>query len=517
VKPATVCGLAIAAGMFAAASICYGEGDGDLWWQRQLGELVLTSHALPATLGSATFSAPGAAWIPHEWIFATLWALANRCNVEILFRMGCAGLGFLTILIQAVRSSAASPRAQLVALSLVVCALMPSFGVRAQIVGWPLLALVMLALESGPRRAWFALPLAVVWYNLHASGLILPVIVLVHGIGQTIETRRLRTLVSPLALAAACGLASLATPFGSALPRFALSWSANSATALIVEWAPASFDKISMLAGMLIVAALLVVGELRGARLNWAQRLLALVLFAATMQHIRNLGLFCVVAGPWAAASLDVLLPSSWRVKPQGWRNDAGLAIVGICLAIGLVVLRERIPIVPLGAGPAVARLTALHAPLRVACEDFSWCSRFAADDRVQVLLDGRTDAYPAAVFADFRQMARGDALPVFARWRINAAVVHEKGALARTLTGAGWKMLRAAEPQVYLRPSGSAVKRRPPPAASARIADAGAQSEPPNCARSPLGRDDDRSHHGFVADPVGIRRLEDEPGRLGH
>jgi hypothetical protein len=444
--------LAIGAGLFAAASAAYGEGDGDLWWQRQLGELVLNSHVLPATLGAATFSAPGATWIPHEWIFATLWALANRCGVEVLFRLGCAVLGFVTIVVATLRSRAASPRSRMVMLVLVTCALMPSFGVRAQVVGWPLLALVMLALESGPRRAWLALPLAIVWYNLHASGLILPVIVLVYGAGQTIETRRLTTFVSPLLLAAACALASLATPFGSALPQFALSWSANPATALIVEWAPASLDKASMLAGFLIVAVLLAVGELRGARLTWSQRFLALALFAATMQHIRNLGLFCVVAGPWAAASLDVILPRNLLAKPQGWRNDAGLAVVGIGMAIGLVVLRAHLPIEPIGAGPAVARLTALHVPLRVACEDFSWCSRFAADGQVQVLLDGRTDAYPAAVFADFRRVARGDALPVFARWRVDAALVHEKGALARELTAAGWTMLRAGEPRAYIR-----------------------------------------------------------------
>jgi hypothetical protein len=470
VKPATVCGLAIVAGLFAAASVGYGEGDGDLWWQRQLGEIVLTRHALPTTLGSATFSAPGAAWIPHEWIFATLWALANRAGAEIWFRIGCAALGFLTLAVEAVRSRAAGPRARLVMLLLVACALMPSFGLRAQVLGWPMLALVMLALESGPRRAWLALPVAVVWYNLHASGLILPLIVLIYGAGRLIETRRPVSILSPLALAAACGLASLATPFGSALPRFAISWSANPATALIYEWAPASFDKLSILAGVLIIAALLVAGEFRGARLSWPQRLLALALFAATLQHIRNLGLFCVVAGPWAAASLDGLLPSRLRLKPGGWRNDADLAIVGICLAIGLVVLRTRIPITPVGAGSAVARLTALHAPLRVACEDFSWCSRFAADDRVQVLLDGRTDAYPAAVFADFRQMARGDALPVFARWRIDAAVVHEEGRLARTLSSAGWTLLRRGEPRVYVRP-GAFVHERSLPASGSRIA----------------------------------------------
>lgn len=42
--------------------------DGDLFWQRQLGEFVLQNHAIPTMLGSDVFSVPGAPWTPHEWL-----------------------------------------------------------------------------------------------------------------------------------------------------------------------------------------------------------------------------------------------------------------------------------------------------------------------------------------------------------------------------------------------------------------------------------------------------------------
>jgi hypothetical protein len=238
-----------------------------------------------------------------------------------------------------------------------------------------------------------------------------------------------------------------------ALPRFAIAWSTNSATSLIQEWAPASPDKVLILAGVSLIALLLVAGELRGARLTWSQRLLAILLFAATMLHIRNLALFAIVAGPGVAGALDVLLPAHNSPDRRTWRRDGGLAALAVAAALGLIILHARGPLDAGGVGPAVADLTALHTPLRVACEDFSWCSRFAGDTRVQVLLDGRTDAYPATVFADYRRMGRGDPLPVFARWRINAALVHANGAAARVLRARGWKRLRSAEPQVYLRP----------------------------------------------------------------
>ncbi len=449
---AIVWALAAVGGLFLSGVFGLNTGDGDLSWQRQLGEAVLRTHRFPGTLGPATFSAPNARWIPHEWVFATLWALAGRWHGEQFFRVGCAALGLLTFIIQARRSRGAARPARVLMLVIVAGALSPVFGLRAHVLGWPLLALLMLALESGPRRAWFALPIAIAWYNLHASALIVPCIVIIDGIGRMIEHGRLTTMLSRLALAAACALGSLATPFGLALPRFALAWSSNSATGLIYEWAPASPDKILVLFGSLVIAGLLVAGECRGARLTWPQRLLALALFAATMLHIRNLSLFCIVTGPWAAYSLAALLPRRSALPWRGWRSDGGLVGIALVGAIGFVILRLRVPVAAAAAEPAVADLMALHGPLRVACEDFSWCSGFAGDSNVRVFLDGRTDAYPDEIFADYRRILRGDALPVFARWHVDAAIVHAKGLVAPELRAAGWELLRSGEPQVYVR-----------------------------------------------------------------
>ncbi len=453
-NPAVVCGLVVAAGMFVGAAISYGGGDGDLWWQRQLGEAVLQFHSLPTRLGPATFSAPDARWIPHEWIFATVWAAARRVGAETLFSLGCAGLATLTLVIEAIRPARATPRARAIVVIVTAIALGPSFGLRAQVVGWPFLALVMLALEAGPRRAWLAVPITIAWDNLHGSGLVVPVIILVDGLGKLMQARRAAALVAPLALATACALASLATPFGPAFPRFVVAWSANPATTLIYEWAPASPDKILILAGVVVLAALLVAGECRGARLTPSQRLLALGLFIATMLHIRNLALFSIVVSPWAATALTALLPRRFAAKAYAWRADGGLVVVGACAALGLIAVRASVPPGGNAPAPAVARLAAFATPLRVACEDFSWCSRFAGNARIRVLLDGRTDAYPAAVFADYRKIMAGDALPVFDRWHVDAAIVHADGRLARALHAAGWRLLRRDEPQVYVRPS---------------------------------------------------------------
>jgi hypothetical protein len=450
-----VAALIFGGALFIVNALAYGAGDcdGDLWWQRELGDAVLRTHRLPATLGAGTFSAPGARWIPHEWVFATAWSFASRSGAQVFFALGCAGIALFTLIVESMRTRGSSALARAFTIVLIGAALIPSFGLRAQVLAWPLLALVLLALESGPRRAWFALPISIVWYNLHASALIVPCIVLVDGIGRAIDERRLSTLLGRSAVAVACALASLVTPFGIALPRFIVGWSTNSATSLIYEWMPAAPDKILIIAGACVIAALLVIGELRGARLSWAQRLPGLILFGATLLHIRNLGPFCIVAGPWVAAAVTVLLRSTPIAEGNALRRDLGPALLTVAAAIGLVVMGSRVPPDHGLVTPAVAEVTALHRPLRVACEDFAWCSRFAGSPQVRVFVDGRTDAYPDPVFADYRRVLRGDALPVFTRWNIDTAIVHANGPLARALRAAHWRLLRRREPQVYLRP----------------------------------------------------------------
>jgi hypothetical protein len=443
--------------LFIANAILYRDS-GDLYWQRALGELILRSHALPTLLGNATFSAPHAPWLPHEWLFATLWAFAveHGTVAAFFFRIACAAIAGLTLTITVFRSRGVAPFDLTFVLAVVAAGVLPSFGLRAQILAWPLLALLMLALERGGRAAWFAVPITALWFNLHASALVAPVIVILYGIGRVLDTRRIATLVSPLLIAMACTLTSLATPFGLALPAFTLRWAISPATKYIAEWQPASISIWPILVGATIIAALLLLGELRGAHLTWSQRLLALALLIAACMHVRNLAFFCIVSGPWAARSMSALLsrPASAPELPRTRRELAGIALVA---SIAIVISAAR-----MNADAAdrrsdlsqdVATLVARHEPLRVACEDFSWCSRFADDRDIAVFMDGRTDAYPKAIFADYGLLLRGDAQPVIDRWRLDAVIAHRESALAHTMRKAGWTTLRRGEPQVFLHP----------------------------------------------------------------
>lgn len=448
----------VAAGLLTLLGLLAAEAfvpavDGALDWQRALGDRVLQQHALPTTLGAATFTAPDARWIPHEWIFATLWALAARPNLEALFRIGCAVVAFCAVLIDAYRGRAAAPRSNLIALVLVTMAIFPAFGLRAQILGWPLLALVLLALESGPSRSWLVIPIAVIWDNLHASGLIVPAVVFIYGVGRVVTERRREALFSTLLLAAGTALASAATPFGFAYLAFAAAWSINPATSLVSEWQPISVATLPIFIAPLLVVGILVAGECRGARLSWSQRLLSLALFGSALMHVRNIPLFCITVGPWAALALSVILPREAAPAARMSRSDRGLIGLAAASTIFLAFAGARMSnSYPDNVSPAVAELVARHRETRVVCEDSSWCSRFAGTPQIRVFIDGRIDAYPARVFADFRQMVSGDSAPVLAHWKVDAVLARANSALARSLPPTDWQRVDGGATQLFLR-----------------------------------------------------------------
>jgi len=83
--------IGIVAARFLTTAIAYPQLDGDLAWQRRLGETILRTHAIPRALGDETFTAAGAPWLPQEWAFSVLGALAGNGPGFAVFAGGVAG------------------------------------------------------------------------------------------------------------------------------------------------------------------------------------------------------------------------------------------------------------------------------------------------------------------------------------------------------------------------------------------------------------------------------------------
>jgi hypothetical protein len=389
---------AIWTGVFVGRAVGSTWTDGDSWWQLALGHDVLRTPAIPSTL-LGTYTAAGAPWVAQEWVFSVGLAWCTDHGLLLPFSVLIALCAVATVALIGMRAWALGA-GQFAALAAILggLALVESFGVRAQVAGWPFLALFLLLAERRDRLRFWAIPVVVLWANVHASVLLAPIVALAAFAGSLFDARESAPpLGERIAFVLAVALATLCTPFGIRLPLMALEWSLGPDTAYIVEWARPSLRDVMFLCAGVLPAAI-VVADVVVRRLSWSQRCVAVFAIVAMAQHGRNLALAATIILPYAALVLAGVRRTG-DASARWSRSDYGIAAIGALGALGLAVLQLRLPTVPYPGQPAAAAVRALPGEQRVYCEDFSWCSLFADVPHVRVYLDGRTDAYPPAVF----------------------------------------------------------------------------------------------------------------------
>ena len=105
---------------------------------------------------------------------------------------GAIPIGILVSIYFRSRRSA-SPEAIAAVLLFTGVALVASFGIRAQVLGWGCFAAFLLCLERRDRWAYAAVPIVVLWANVHASVILAPAYLLLRLSGQA-ATRRILTV-----------------------------------------------------------------------------------------------------------------------------------------------------------------------------------------------------------------------------------------------------------------------------------------------------------------------------------
>jgi hypothetical protein len=392
-------------GLYLVLGPLRSAGDGDLYWQRWLGDLLMQTHRLPVMLGGETFTAAGAPWVPQEWLFSAAVAVATDHRLFVLLAIFVSALpvAILATIYFRARGSA-SPEAIGAALLFCGIALLESFGVRAQVLGWAALAAFLFFLERRDRWQWAAIPTAIVWANLHASVAIAPVLVLarIAAIVAGRDWKALRT-GREIPIFFGSGLAMLCTPLGWRLPEYAVALAGSPIRHFIQEWQPSGLGDSSFLYGALPLALAVAAGW---RATLWDDRLRsfpAIVTFGAMLFASRNVPIFAIAAAPLAAIGLDLRVPRLRAIGPRV-RELEPVAIAGISVAmllsgIALVTMQrhspDRLPIA------AIASLDD-GAGHRLLCENFTWCSMALGRPNVRVFIDGRCDPYPVGVWNDY-------------------------------------------------------------------------------------------------------------------
>lgn len=451
--------LLLWSGLYLVLGPLKSPGDGDLYWQRWLGELLLQTHHLPVALGSETFSSAGAPWVPQEWLFSLIAAVASNAHLWLPFALAMSALppAILGSIYLRARGRAGA-EAIGIALLFAGFALLQSFGVRAQVLGWAALAAFMFFLERRDRWQYAAVPTAILWANLHASVAIAPVLVFARLAAQAVDGGWNAVRTGREAAILAGTLAALfCTPFGWRLPAFALGLAHSPIRHFIQEWQPAGLHDFSFTLGALPLALAIAAG---GRKTLWDDKLRsfpAAILFTAILFANRNIPLFAIVAAPLAATGMDLRFPSLAKASAR-FRELERAAVASICVAMLLAGValarnqRQQPPLLPLAAIASLDDGTS-H---RLLCENFTWCSVALWYPRVRVFMDGRCDAYPLGVWRQY-----GDFIGLGDAWRSTLAQQGIDSVVASRASGIAGALAKTPGWRVSFRDSAYVVIRR--------------------------------------------------------
>jgi hypothetical protein len=443
--------VAIFGARFATMAWYYPRQDADLFWQQWLGERVLALHRIPMQLGLETFTASGARWVPQEWLFSTAVALTLPSGHFYLLALGTALAAICALAVTAWRAHqrGASTFATVITTALLGFAMMQSFGVRAQVFGWALLAIIMLLLDLESPLMFLIIPLTVLWANVHASALIVPVLVALWTLGTAIEDRAWTPRVERNVLVTfGTVLAVFLTPFSWHLPAYALQLQTSAIRSSISEWQPPDLTIPAFSAGLLPLIVLGCYFGVAAPRERWRDGILFAVTACLAFTAIRHMSICALVIAPMVAQRLSNAIPHHSRINiVLGERLSEAFVIGSSAVAAFAIALTlNRAPAIAHSSLPekAVLTLAAATGEHRLYCEDFAWCSLALPERSIRVFLDGRCDPFPASVWNSYLDVQR-----VTPRWRsvldfyrVNAVLAKSGFPLAQMLSSQpGWRV----------------------------------------------------------------------------
>jgi hypothetical protein len=443
----------------------------DTYWQLRAGQDIWATGHVPR-VDSYSYTAAGAPWPDHEWLWQALVYVLHRAGGMPLLTTGGA-LIVLGAVALAYRLMTGTVATRFVLLLLAIPLASVVWALRPQIL--TLLGLVVLA-RLLARERFVALPvLFLVWANAHggvALGGVLLVVAFLTAVararlcGEAADGRRALWLGVMLPL---CALAIAATPLGFGIFRFVAASEARLREAHINEWRPA-LPGLSI-AGAFWILALgfiaLLARRLRSLRAgpwsDWVIVACAVALLPLAFRSLRHIGPFLMLA-PVAASRL---LGAGFRLRrgpapasPDHPRLNATFVGVLAAGAVATVALAWRAPLEVLNWRPlppaVLAAVRACPGPLYNHYNEGGYLIWFLPERKVFV--DNRQDPYPLALLLEHVRVESGQ-LPhglLFERFGVRCSFLGADSPTVAALSREGWRSL--------YRDDKWAVQEAPPP-----------------------------------------------------
>ncbi|WP_027718086.1 hypothetical protein [Desulfovirgula thermocuniculi] len=436
-----ILGLVVALSVALAVAAAAGNAmvQGDTLWHVKAGEWILDNRAVPRA-DPFSWTAPGAPWHAHEWLWevlaALLWRAAGPWGVWSLVALGAllaAGCSYGL----ALRRSG-SPAWAAACTSLAAGALAPFLSARPHTLALGLFALWVLVLDAArgrPRFAALAAPLGALWANAHASA---PAGALAGAAFLAADALAGRRPAPAQATALLIFAASVnLNPWGPEVWAFAVAVSSRPELVnLISEWQSPNFHSPFLWPCLALVGALC----LLWGRSDRALRLLAAGAFAAGLLSLRHLPYFLLL---WPAAAAPALAA---RFGGPGRKTFvAGSCVAAAAaLAVALAALPPNWLEKPQEGEPfpvAAVRFMKERGLTEGVFNHYTW-GGYLVWEGVRPFIDGRADMYllsGSGVLEDYDAAAgilrRPDPDGVFERRGVRVVLVPAKSWLALYLS----------------------------------------------------------------------------------
>ncbi|MGD0114717.1 MAG: hypothetical protein ABSC13_01765 [Dehalococcoidia bacterium] len=449
--------LAMVVSLLAILSLLK-EVDPDFWWHLRTGQLIVES-GIPRH-DPFSWTAAGKAWVTHEWLSevfiygveSTLGYVGNALIFGIL-----AGVALLVMF--ALGRRMGSGTKLLVLLMFPAVFVMVRFiAVRPQEFTWLLFAVFVYVLqrrEGGDAvPLWVLPPLMALWVNLHLGFVYGLMVVAVWTAVQIVRWLRTRAtdLRTPLLVAGACLLATLANPNGPEILLYPLHYLQGGAErSLIVEWQRPDFSQPVNIPITLTLVLL-------AFSLPWQRRrpflaVVTLVVIVISIQAVRNVPFAVLMLLPVVAS----VMADHWA--PAGRRGDSrttlrtpfAVALVA-GLAVCVLVIGPSFGHAIAGFSPSsdgypsegVSFIESNYSGARL-FNDYGW-GGYVIDrlyPSTPVFIDGREEFYGDKIFGDYIHILRVAATwdDLLSQYGVQVALVQRDSRLAKAMrTSNDWQ-----------------------------------------------------------------------------
>ena len=306
----------------------------DSWLNLVAGREVV-HHGLPSH-DELTVYGLGATWTDQQWLAQVfMYGVYSLGGFALLSIATCVSVvGAFSIAAAAARSLGAGARAFWVMFLPVLVAAPWGWSIRAQMLALPLYTALLWLLASEARtptrRVWLALPLLVVWANIHGSVALGALLVVLLGAYELVRSRG-RTWTRSVTLVVLAPLAVLVTPYGPAdtVRYYHLLLIDPPFAGRVTEWSWAAPGTDTMFFYALAAIAIVLVW-LGRRRLTLFDVVVLALTFAGGVNAIRGI--------VWFALACMVFLPVAIGRKLESKRQGEPRRGLNVAIATGFTV-----------------------------------------------------------------------------------------------------------------------------------------------------------------------------------